>query len=200
LPRRKNRARLVTSTEEKAMARLKYLGREELLPEHQDLIPDINLSRLLVHSPNAARASRGTAMYIRNGSKLDPKLREMAIIQVGYVARSAYEYAHHIEIGLTAGLSDADIRAIADETAGRPTALDPLTRAALQAARDLTRDIRLSDETFALLHAQLDNERLIDLFYAISIYNSVVRLLAALEVDLEDDYRQYLEKFPLPAG
>ncbi len=182
------------------MARFKYLGKEDLLPEHQDLIADINLTRLLVHSPNAARASRSTAMFIRNGSKLDPRLREMAIIQVGYVARSVYEYAHHVQIGLAAGVSDADINAIADETAGKPTTLDPLAKAVLKAARELTSDIKLSDETFAALRQHLDNERLIDLFIAISSYCGVVRLLAALQVDLEDDYRKYLDKFPLPKG
>jgi alkylhydroperoxidase family enzyme len=182
------------------VARFPYLSKEDLLPEHQDLIRDINLSRLLVHSPNAARATRGAAMYIRNASKLDAKLREMAIIQVGYLTRSIYEYAHHVQLGLEAGLSDGDIRAIADETAGKPTHLDALTKAALAAARELTRDIALSDATFAVLRQHLDNERLIDLFLAICLYNSTVRMLAALQVDLEDDYRQYLEKFPLPKG
>jgi alkylhydroperoxidase family enzyme len=182
------------------MARFKYLGKEDLLPEHQDLIRDINLTRLLVHSPNAARASRNTAMYIRNGSKLDPRLREMAIIQVGYLARSVYEYAHHVQIGLEAGVSAADIRAIAEDTAGKPTALDPLAKAVLKAARELSLDIKLSDATFAELRQHLDNERLIDLFIAISSYCGVVRLLAALQVDLEDEYRQYLDKFPLPKG
>ncbi len=180
------------------MARFPYLSKEDLLPEHQDLIRDINLSRLLVHSPNAARASRGTAMYIRNGSKLDPRLREMAIIQVGYLARSVYEYAHHVQIGLEAGVSEADIRAIADETAGKPTALDPLAKAVLKAARELSDEIKLSDATFAVLRQHLDNEKLIDLFLAICSYCSTVRMLAALQVDLEDDYRQYLDKFPLP--
>lgn len=180
------------------MARFPYLSKEDLLPEHQDLIRDINLSRLLVHSPNAARASRGTAMYIRNGSKLDPRLREMAIIQVGYLARSVYEYAHHVQIGLEAGVSEADIRAITDETAGKPTALDPLAKAVLKAARELSDEIKLSDATFAALRQHLDNEKLIDLFLAICSYCATVRMLAALQVDLEDDYRQYLEKFPLP--
>jgi alkylhydroperoxidase family enzyme len=153
-----------------------------------------------VHSPNAARASRGTAMHIRNGSKLDPKLREMAIIQVGYLTRSIYEYAHHVQIGLDVGLSEAEIRAIADETAGKPTTLDALTKATLSAARELTSDINLSDAIFAVLRQHLDSERLIDLIFAICSYNSVVRMLAALQVDLEDEYRQYLEKFPLPTG
>jgi len=182
------------------VARFPYLSKEDLPPEYQDLTPDINLTRLMVHSPNAARASRNGAMFIRNGSKLDPRLREMAIIQIGYSTRSVYEYAHHVRIGLGFGVSEADIRAIADETAGKPTQLDALTKAALAAARELTRDIKLSDATFAVLRQYLDNERLMDLFFAISTYCGVVRLLAALEVDLEDEYRPYLEKFPLPKG
>ena len=182
------------------MARFKYLDKEDLLPEHQDLIRDINLTRLLVHSPSAARASRGTAMYIRHGSKLDPRLREMAIMQVGYVARSVYEYAHHVEIGLGFGVSEADIRAIADDTAGKPTALEPLAKAVLKAARELALEIRLSDETFAVLRQHLDNERLLDLFMAICSYCGTVRMLAALQIDLEPAYQQYLDKFPLPKG
>jgi len=95
-------------------------------------------------------------------------------------------------------VSEADIRAIADETAGKPTTLDPLAKAVLKAARELSRDIELSDETFAVLRQHFDNEKLIDLIFAICSYCSTVRMLAALQVDLEDEYRQYLEKFPLP--
>jgi alkylhydroperoxidase family enzyme len=145
-----------------------------------------------------ALATNTTAMYIRNESKIDPRLREMAIIQVGYVARSVYEYAHHVKIGLDFGVSEDDIRAIADDTAGKPTELDPLTKVVLKAARELSLDIRLSDETFAVLKQHLDTARLLDLFLAICAYNSTVRMLAALQIDLEDAYRPYLDKFPLP--
>jgi alkylhydroperoxidase family enzyme len=103
-----------------------------------------------------------------------------------------------VQIGLGVGVSEADIRAIADETAGKPTALDPLTKAVLKAARELAAEIKLSDETFAVLRRHLDNEKLIDLFIAICSYCSTVRLLAALQIDLEDEYRHYLERFPLP--
>ena len=33
----------------------------------------------------------------------------------------------------------------------------------------------------------------------IAFYCGVVRLLASLQIDVEDDYRRYLEEFPLPA-
>ncbi|HEY2538279.1 MAG TPA: carboxymuconolactone decarboxylase family protein [Stellaceae bacterium] len=181
------------------MARLPYLDKSDLLPEHSDLLArNINLYRLLAHSPRGARSLNTLARYIRDGSRLDPRLRQLAILQVGYISRSAYEYSHHIRISRDFDVSDDDIRAIADETAGRPSSLDPVARAVVQAARELTRDLKLSDETFASLKQSFDAERLTDLFITIAYYNGLVRLMAALEIDVEDEYRPYLDDFPLP--
>jgi alkylhydroperoxidase family enzyme len=181
------------------MARLPYLDKSDLLPEHRDLLArNINLYRLLAHSPRGARSLNTLARYIRDGSRLDPRLRQLAILQVGYITRSAYEYSHHIRISRDFDVSDDDIRAIADETAGRPSSLDPVARAVLQAARELTSDLKVSDQTFARLKQSLDDERLTDLFITIAYYNGLVRLMAALDIDVEDEYRLYLDEFPLP--
>lgn len=181
------------------MARLPYLDKSDLLPEHQDLLArNLNLYRLLAHSPRAARSLNTLARYIRDGSRLDPRLRQMAILQVGYVARSAYEYSHHIRISREFGVSDDDIRAIADESEGRPTALDPLAKAVLSAARQLTGGLSVADHTFAALRQGLDEERLTDLLITIAYYNGLVRLMGALEIDVERDYLAYLDEFPLP--
>ena len=93
----------------------------------------------------------GLAMYIRHKSKLDPRLRELAILQVGYLARSPYEWSHHVKLGRESGVTDDDIRAIDEETAGRPTKLDALSKTVLRAAREMTTDLAMSDETFAAL-------------------------------------------------
>lgn len=181
------------------MARLPYLQKSDLAPEDKDLLErDINLARLTAHSPKGARANNHLAMYIRHQSRLDPRLREMALLQVGYLARSEYEYAHHIQLGREFGVSDDDIRAIAAETAGRPSSLEPLAKTVLRAAREMTTDLAISNETFAALKAGLDNERIVDLILAISFYNGVVRTLASLKIDLEDSYRHYLDEFTLP--
>jgi alkylhydroperoxidase family enzyme len=181
------------------MARLPYLDRSDIAPEHADLLArNINLYRALVHSPNGARAFSALGTFIRHTSRLDPRLREMAILQVGYLARSPYEYSHHIEIGRHFGVSDDDIRAISDETAGRPTSLDPLAKTVLRAAREMTKDLAISDRTFAELRRELDHERLTDLVLTIAFYNAVVRMLATLQIDVEDDYLKYLDEFPLP--
>jgi len=69
------------------------------------------------------------------------------ILQVGYSARSPYEYSHHVKIGREFRVTDDDIHAIERESAGQTTALPPLTRAALRAARELTAQPNLSEET-----------------------------------------------------
>jgi alkylhydroperoxidase family enzyme len=157
-----------------------------------------NVARALANSPNGSKKYSGIAMYIRHESTLNPRLRELAILQVGYVTRQIYEYAHHCSLALEFGCSEDDIRALADDTAGKPTKLDPLTRHVLRAARDMTTKLDVDDETFAGLKASLSNEHLLDLLMAIASYNATVRMLNALRVDLEPEYRKYLEKFPLP--
>lgn len=179
------------------MARLPYLNQSDLAPEHQDLLKrNINLFRVMTHSPNGARAFHGLGEFIRFKSRLDPRLREMAILQVGYLTRSVYEYTHHIKIGRDFGVSDDDICGIAAETAGKPTSLDPLTKAVLRAAREMTTGHAASDDTFAALRASLDPERLTDLVLIISFYNAVVRFLATMQIDNEPEYQRLLAEFP----
>jgi alkylhydroperoxidase family enzyme len=181
------------------MARLPYLDQADLAPAARDLLSrPINLYRALVHSPEALRAFSGLGYFIRRKSVLDSRLREMAILQVGYLARSPYEYSHHVEIGRHFGVRDDDIRAITDETEGRPTMLEPLAKAVLRAAREMTTDLAVSEATFTELKQGLDNERLTDLVITIACYNAVVRLLATMAIDVEASYQPYLDEFPLP--
>jgi alkylhydroperoxidase family enzyme len=181
------------------MARVPYLEASDLAPEDQDLLKRrISLFQALVNSPKAARAFSGLGGYIRYGSKLNPRLRELAILQVGWLARSPYEWSHHVKLGHDFGVTDADVQALIDDTAGKPTALDALSKLALKAAREMTSDGAMTAATFAALQAELGNEQVVDLTLTIGFYNAVVRVLATLQIDVEPDYQPYLDQFPLP--
>ena len=74
------------------MARLPYLNIDDLDEKNQDLLKrPINLFRQLVNSTGGARAFGTLGHYIRYKSNLDPRIREMAIIQVGFLTKSEYE-------------------------------------------------------------------------------------------------------------
>lgn len=182
------------------MARLPYLDVSDLAPEHKHLLKrNINLLRLMSHSPKGATAFHTMGQYIRHESPLNPRLREMAILQIGYMTRSVYEYTHHIKISRDFGVSDEDIRAIAIETKGLTSQLDSLTQTVLRAAREMTQNFAASEATFNELKTHLDNESLTDLVLIISFYNAVVRFLATMQIDNEPEYQALLAEFPFAA-
>ncbi len=158
----------------------------------------INLHKVMAGSPRALSHFRNLTRYTRDESDLPPRMRELALVQIGFTSRCAYEYAHHLKAALSAGVTAAEIRAIADESAGRPTQFDEVTRATLQAARDLTSGFAVARDAFDTLRAAFGDEILIDLVIAIISYTATVRFLETFEVDLEDEYYPYLKQFPLP--
>lgn len=181
------------------MARVRYLTKDDLAEADKPLLDrDINLIRAFAHNPKAARAFSHLGMHIRFGSALDGRLRELAILQVGYLARSPYEFSHHIKIGGDFGVSDDDIHAMIAETEGRDSALEPLAKLVLRAAREMTLEGGASAATFDALKEHFAEDLIIEVFLAIAFYNAVVRFLASMEIDVEPEYQQYLDRFPLP--
>jgi len=177
------------------MARIPYFDRADLPPEHQDLLNrPINLFRALVNSPGAARGWSEIGHYIRHGSKLDPRLRELAILQV------AMSPDRPTSIPITS--RSATISASATMTSApspprprRTTDLEPLAKTVLKAAREMSTELAISDATFAHLREKLDTEHVTDLVLTIAFYCAVVRVLATLQIDVEDEYLPYLKQF-----
>ncbi len=181
------------------MARLPYLDKEDLKAEDQELLArNINLHRLLVHSPGATRAFGELGKYIRFGSTLDARLRELAILQVGWLAKSPYEWSHHVKIGHDFGVTDDDIRALIKDTNGEDSGLPELDLLVLRAAREITNDGAMAGQTFGALEKHLSKAHLVDLTVTISFYNAVVRFLGTMGMDVEESYQPYLDAFPLP--
>ena len=181
------------------MARLPYFDAEQLPAEHRDLLKrPINLARLLVNSPGMAKAFFGIGGYIRNKSALDSRLRELAILQVGWMEKSEYEFTHHVKIGKEFGVTDQDIQNLFLETEGKASTLDPLAKLVLKGAREMVRDIGMSDSTFAEIKKHLSNEHMTDLVLTIAFYCAVVRVLATMKIDNEPQYKEVLKQYPIP--
>jgi len=182
------------------MARVRYNDPEDLPEADREILKRrINLHRALSNSIGGTRAFSGLGQWIRFKAKLDPRLREMAILQVGWLARSDYEWSHHVKIGKDFGVSDADVRAIIAESEGKDSGLPPLDRAVLRGAREMAEGPGMKEETFAELQAQLGDELMVELTLVIGFYCGVVRVLSTLGIDVEPDYQPYLDAFPFPA-
>ena len=84
------------------------------------------------------------------------------------------------------------------ETDGKDTDLVSIDKLVLRAAREMTLEGKVDEETFAALADYFTKEHLIDLLVTIAFYNAVVRFLASTEMDVEESYQPYLDQFPLP--
>lgn len=183
------------------MALVPYLDESDLAPDDRALLTrPINLFRALANSPGALRSHSVLGEWIRWQCQLDPRLRELAILQVGYLASSRYEFSHHVHIGHQFGVTDDDIEGLVAATDGREHGLGELESAVLSAARQLSAGTRIDRTTWDTLARHLDHRGLVDLVMVISFYNGVVRVLAGLQVDVEPEYERYLDRFPLPTS
>jgi alkylhydroperoxidase family enzyme len=183
------------------VARLTLLSARDLPEQDRDVLErPINLYRVLAHLPGLARRYRAMGRWIRFEGSLDPRLRELVILQVGVATGNAYESSHHARIGLEHGLAEADIRAIIAETRGEVTSLGDLERTALRATRELTLRGRLDEPTWRELGRWLSNRERLELSMVIAYYNMTVRIIEAVQLDVESEYRGYLEQFPGLAG
>lgn len=148
----------------------------------------LNLYRALSHSPEMLRRFMKLGSYFLEEGRLDPKLRELAILRAGFVCRAPYEVAQHVAIGRRAGLSDSQIRGIAAPHVGL---FEPREMAVLAYAGELSTESQVSDATYAAVADFLSEQEIVELTLVTGYYNMVSRALNALRVDL-DPYAERL--------
>ncbi len=182
------------------MALVPYLDADQVPEEYRHLLDrPINLFHALSNSPEALSQFHPFGEWIRWDCTLDPRLRELLILQVGYLTQDAYEWSHHVVLSRQFGVTEEDIEGLIAFTAGEPTTLAELDRIVLQAATELTRDRRLADETVGLLKAHYDDGQLTDIVIVASFYNMVVRVLGGLRIEVEPgtEFSDALDRFPV---
>jgi hypothetical protein len=103
-----------------------------------------------------------------------------------------------VKIGREFGVTDADIAGMMAETEGKPSTLEPLARAILKGAREMVRELAMSEATFAAIRKELSDEHMTDLVLTIAYYCAVVRVLATMKIDNEPYYKEVLQQYPIP--
>ena len=103
-----------------------------------------------------------------------------------------------MKIGKEFGVTDEDIAGLIAETEGKPSKLEPLASAILKGAREMVRQLAMSDSTFAEIKTHLSDEHMVDLVLTIAFYCGVVRVLATMKIDNEPCYKEVLQQYPIP--
>jgi 4-carboxymuconolactone decarboxylase len=152
--------------------------------------PPLNVFATIARHPKLLKRWVVFANHVLNGSTLPARERELVILRTGYLCRSGYEWAQHVAIGRTVGITDADIEQL---TVGSSAAgWGERDRVLLRATEQLVADHFVDDATWAALAADWSQQQLMDLVFAVGQYTLVSMALNSFGVQLEDT----TERFP----
>ena len=178
------------------MARVRYVPTRELAEKQAALharlleerkVPTGNIFLALANAPAVLDDFLTYANAVR-AVDLSPKLREMAILTVGYCTNSEYEIVHHHSHGLKAGLTEEQLKAIPDFKTS--DLFNDEEKAVMAFAKDSTLNVDVSDEVWNAVAKFLSEKQLVELAINVAWYNSGVRLMGALKIDLEESYKK----------
>jgi alkylhydroperoxidase family enzyme len=151
------------------------------------------LYRVLGTAPEMFRGWLDFAWPLRLKAKTSRPLRELLILRGAQVAGTAYEWAHHVPMAKAAGVSDAQIDALANWPGS--DLFDANERAVLQLAEEVTRGPSASEATVVQLKAcGFDDAAVVELVLTASFYVCVSRFLQTMHIELEPGYEAHLAR------
>ncbi len=124
--------------------------------------------------------------------RLPPQEREKIILRTGWNCRSRYEWGQHVEIALGVGVSDEDIRRVAEGPAAWTV---PRERALMLACDEVHRDKCIAEATWQLLAAHYSEKLLIEIVMLIGHYEMIAGFLNSAGVRLEPAMEENLQAF-----
>jgi alkylhydroperoxidase family enzyme len=117
---------------------------------------------------------------IRFASRLPFRAREIAILLVGHHHRSPFELYAHRRAGAAAGLTEADLAALAD--GAEPAGMSEVEACVLRTTRRILDHGTLTDDEFRDAAGVLDEAGLFELVTIVGWYNLVAWQLAVFDV------------------
>jgi len=152
-----------------------------------------NLYRGLANHPKLVAAWTEFSKMLRHDTRTPRALRELVILRGGQIMRSEYEWAQHLKMARAAGVRESQIAALASWRTSNE--FDPREKAALAIAEDVTHG-KMSDETYRLAMQHFDHHDYVELCSVAAFYAMVGRMLDAMGIELEPEFRNYAPKLP----
>jgi alkylhydroperoxidase family enzyme len=149
----------------------------------------INLHLTLGHAPKIFKARRVMATALRYQAVTPRGLCELAIIRTAQIVGGDYELNQHIPMALEAGLTRAQLDAVANWRSS--DLFDDKQRVLLAYVEAMcTRRGEVDDRTFAELARVFTPQEIVELTVTIGNYYGTGLIIKALGIQIEDDGRR----------
>ncbi len=151
-----------------------------------DYMAELSIFQVLLNHPRLARTFNDMLATMLWHGALDPRLRELVIMRIGWLTACDYEWTQHWRVASGLGISAEDLLGVRDWPSHQE--FGAAERAVLAATDDVVRDGAVSAESWAACERELqgDTTVLIELVTAIGAWRMVASMLHSLGVPLED--------------
>lgn len=143
------------------------------------------LDLALLHSPPVADGWNSFLGAVRTKTIIADDVRELAISRVAVVNEAWYEWGHHAPLAVKAGVAEAAMEGVKVSgpltLAQRPEGLTEKQWASVVIADEMTRSVKVSDETFDAVKALFGERETVEIVATVACYNCVSRFLVALD-------------------
>jgi alkylhydroperoxidase family enzyme len=177
------------------MARVPYPSKEDLPEQDRHIYERMARERgtghiwlALANAPKLLDAVMTMAGALRNDTAFEKRFRELGVVMVGLVTKSAYEFDHHWNAALQAGVRREQLETLAQfETS---PAFDDQERAVLRYAKEATESGVVGDSTWNALQRHFDTQQAMEVVLTVAWYNCVVRILLPLQIEHEPGFKR----------
>ncbi len=143
----------------------------------------LNIHNIMAHHPELLQAWMPFRNHVVANSSLLPRQRELLILRTAHLCSADYEWSHHVERGLDAGLSRPEIERVKQGPEAADWQADESTL--LLAADDCHRHNCISDSTRRRLDEHFDTQQQLDIMVTVGMYIALALIIRTYAVPLE---------------
>jgi alkylhydroperoxidase family enzyme len=170
------------------MALLPYADESKVAEKTREILNrgrvKMNVARMIANSDAAFYPFSMLGNSLLTRSKLDARLRELAILRTAKVSKSVYEWTQHVPIAKGAGVTNEQVEAI--EKWERAQCFSEVDRLVLKFTDEVARNVKGARATVEALQRHMGTTEIVELVMSIGFWGMVARLLETTEVDLEE--------------
>jgi alkylhydroperoxidase family enzyme len=170
------------------VARLPYVDPADAPEPVRDAlgrVPPLNIFRMMANAETAFRPWLRWGAALLGELRLDPLLRELAILRVARLTPHAeYEWVQHVPIAQAVGATDDQVAALERDDLEADCFSDD-QRLVLRFTTEVLQDAQASDEALERLSAVLSPREVVELLMVIGQYMMVARVMATTRMEID---------------
>jgi 4-carboxymuconolactone decarboxylase len=144
----------------------------------------LNIHSMMAHHSALLEAWMPFRNHVVANSTLSARQRELLILRTAHNCKSDYEWQHHVERGLLAGLQQIEIDRVR-EGAGAP-GWHADESALLAAADDCYAETCVTQQNLAELNRHFSPQQQLDIMVTVGMYMSLAMIIKSWNVPLEE--------------